>query len=342
MRGRSNLCPPRGFTLVELLVVIGIIALLVSMLLPALNAAKRQAESVKCMSCLREIGNANAMYVNENKGWEVPGWLRSYYTISYTQTSPAVTDFGPQYWYQFLSKYVTRAQMGTASGNNTKTQIEQIQEMTRSVFWGCPAFATYRSTSAANGPIGGVNVTQPGYGFNSFPEYTAAYPKIQAGPNTIGDSGLGGTSTSLDGNAVSIITCVNGTSLTPGAQDWTHLLTGRWYKFGQYTHPVERALVADSQFWSLESMGVDPPGEVIPGQKFYDPVNTWYTPYTGQTTADAYRHGRFPSAETVGSSGHYSPAGGKVACNVLFCDGHVATVNDRPQIYRVTRMRFPG
>jgi len=72
---------------VELLVVIGIIALLISILLPALNAAKERANRVKCSSNLRQVGQGLLLYANDNKG--------IYPRTRADSTSANLTSFSP-------------------------------------------------------------------------------------------------------------------------------------------------------------------------------------------------------------------------------------------------------
>jgi prepilin-type N-terminal cleavage/methylation domain-containing protein len=130
----------RAFTLVELLVVIGIIALLVSILLPTLSSARRQSNSVKCLSNLRQLGNAFMLYSNENRGfWPI-----------------AADDNTGRRWADLIASYIAAGQF------NTSTDITAARE--NSVLWGCPEWYKIMEYS----PTRTADKVRPGYGMNMY------------------------------------------------------------------------------------------------------------------------------------------------------------------------------
>ena len=71
---RSKVIGVKGFTLIELLVVISIIAVLLSVLMPALNMAKEKARTIVCMNTVKSFSLANEIYATEHNGFSVRGW----------------------------------------------------------------------------------------------------------------------------------------------------------------------------------------------------------------------------------------------------------------------------
>ena len=99
---------PRGFTLVELLVVIGIIALLISILLPALNKARQAAQTIKCASNMRQIAQALMLYINDSRGVLPPSVVSS-------GTAPAPWPGG----FCWVNVLVTNKYISSPAGNGT-------------------------------------------------------------------------------------------------------------------------------------------------------------------------------------------------------------------------------
>jgi prepilin-type N-terminal cleavage/methylation domain-containing protein/prepilin-type processing-associated H-X9-DG protein len=83
MSGKLLRQRPRGFTLVELLVVIGIIAVLIGILLPALNKARKSAKTMQCSSNMRQIAMGMITYINDNKGRFPPGEVATNDSFAY-------------------------------------------------------------------------------------------------------------------------------------------------------------------------------------------------------------------------------------------------------------------
>ena len=278
-----------AFTLVELLVVIGIVAVLIAVLVPALIGARRQADRLRCLSNMRELGLATLQYGNDNNGYWPPyshGWG---------------TPLRSKRWHDFLSRYVVGKVVVDVAGvpmfgnlNFTGSNDPLAEPLIYSdeirhgnnALWGCPSWRRVNYIGAMAIYDNGFS---PGYGWSRYfaspydlnDAKTAVRPELQ--------------------------TMVITTSITT---------SGMFAKAGRYTRPAERALLMDSVFGLIQTSGVT-------GMKWkYRPEGTVPFPARPDTTLfsiDFDRHGQRPTG-----NGPLDPS-----LNILYADGHAAAASAR-------------
>jgi general secretion pathway protein G len=138
-----------GFTLVELLVVIGIIALLVAILLPALNKARQAGYAVACASNMRQIGVAFTMYVQDTSmsGGNLPApW------------APAPEVWPGAVWYAKLQPYLQNRKV-TSTNSNYTLSFDGIYR--------CPGKANWMLGATPN-TEGATDTNRISYAMNQF------------------------------------------------------------------------------------------------------------------------------------------------------------------------------
>ena len=324
----------RGFTLVELLVVIGIIAILIAVLLPALQAARRQADRTKCLAALKELGNGYAMYAADNRGY----WPVAIH--AYQGSSPGISyPARDTRYHDFIAKYVMGPQAVTAPDgtqyrdnemnfNGTMnvrtilaggrsyathgefgTAVDPIWIGTlrdrNSVLWGCPS---WNRVGAAGGQYNfGAN---NGYAMSPFPK-----APLDLAPDN-------GFSAGVKAWGLMMAKCAwrnEDKTGTCGTQ-----FAGQYHKAGAYTRASERALVFDG---------------IHNGSYFTVPAWNRAYPYHPDTATPLPAHPDYRMP--IDWRRHTAKLPGSIkssdqTLNMLFCDGHAAPVSAR-EAYRAIR-----
>ena len=294
-----------GFTLVELLVVIGIIAVLIGLLMPVITAARRQSVSAKCLSNLRSIGQALNAYALDNKG---------YWPVVQHYNNTVTPPFDVR-WNMMLLRYLT----SPSDADNFTISQGPAGNASQLVVNSGPGFAEYKDTAmfcpeSAEykdnvGPT--VSPVQTGYGMQKMPLNSLTFPA--AGTTNSVYAGL------ENGKYWALI------RPAPNRQ-------GRYYKASDWgRNGSDRIIIADARSYDLD---VEP----VPATDDRGRQSVGFSgdQANNDNQADRFRH----SIRYVDTAVTPNRLNGKVAFNALYCDGHAATLTTIEQLFLGVRMRL--
>jgi len=299
-----------GFTLVELLVVIGIIAVLISILLPTLSAARRAANAVKCGAALKEIGNAFKLYsIDYKNAYPVTKWDIQPTTNQFTVNGQTIVAL---YWSDYLAPYVSKNRSINTSGIG-QANLSGFALAQNSLFWACPEWTGRLNAFAGFQSANGVSVYENGYAMNQY----RLWKPIQA-----------------LGTAPALATWAIDAPLTNGK--------GVWPRLTDYS--AERCLVEEANLWLPFAYGTDASHTIQPeyncsNSAFANSPGANGNTLAGYNSIDRYRHGTYPKLDSAGLK--FIEPGGKVKYNILYGDGHVGTCTSIAEGVKAIQMRDP-